>query len=34
MYKEGIDNKNVTLPSLRYFETSNGHLSLSFQKER
>ncbi len=34
MYKEGIDNKNVTLPSLRYFETSNGHLFPIFSKRR
>lgn len=34
IYKESLNNKNVTLPSLRYFETSNGHLFPVFSKRR
>ncbi|MEJ5307269.1 MAG: DegT/DnrJ/EryC1/StrS family aminotransferase [candidate division WOR-3 bacterium] len=33
-YRDGIKNKNVQLPSSRYFETSNGHLFPIFSKMR
>lgn len=33
-YRDGIKNKNVQLPSSRYFETSNGHLFPIFSENR
>ncbi|MEO0234756.1 MAG: DegT/DnrJ/EryC1/StrS family aminotransferase [candidate division WOR-3 bacterium] len=33
-YRDGINNKNIQLPSSRYFETSNGHLFPIFSEKR